>query len=771
MKKKILVLISILIGLDCHLIALPLNIASNAQVIASSELTEEFRAENVIDGIIGISNKGEWACKGNTTSWGYVDFPWIQLMWGKPQAINKVVLYDRPNLEEHIAGGKLLFSDGSIIWVNQIPNDGTAKAITFPSKTVEWIKFIVTDGDGKNLGLSEIEVFPAFSENSDYVSKVDPYIETNRGRYFFFITGARPFGMVGSAPLTRNKNQWGGGYNYNETEVLGIPQIHTWMISGIEIMPTSTEIDPTLGEKGWKSSFSHDDEIVQPGYHRIFLRNYKIWTEMTATDRVTFHRFCFTEGMDAQILINLGGYLGNSTMKAASVKKVNDREIEGYFNSTDRFWGGPKNVEVFFIAQFDEPFKQLDGWKGTKRYHNISEISGDSTGVSAIYSMHPGDKLQMKIAVSYTSIENARKNLEIECPAWNFDEVRHNSQLTWNEMLGKIKVEGGVPEQQIKFYTDLWHVLLGRQKIDDINGYYPDRTSGRREGNFTDAIFKIRQLPLDANGNPKYHMYNSDAFWGTQWNLNILWGLAWPEILDDMSASMIQYAENGYLLPRGPCGGGYSYIMTNCPTTNMIVSAYMRNLLTKKDAFLTYQIIRQNHLPGGMLGNKEEVEFYTRHGYWPDNAGITVEAAFEDYAVAQMAQKMGRKKDYQFFLKRSSGWKKLFDPQEKLLFPKDRKGNFIHKDPLSGVGWVEANSWQATCAVSHDIPGLAKLMGGNDTLCKKLNYAFEMSEANDFVFSYSEGYINYANQPSCANAHVFNYAGKPWLSQYWVRKV
>ena len=113
----------------------------------------------------------------------------------------------------------------------------------------------------------------------------------------------------------------------------------------------------------------------------------------------------------------------------------------------------------------------------------------------------------------------------------------------------------------------------------------------------------------------------------------------------------------------------------------------------------------------------------------------------------------------------------MFDPQEKLLFPKDRKGNFIHKDPLSGVGWVEANSWQATCAVSHDIPGLAKLMGGNDTLCKKLNYAFEMSEANDFVFSYSEGYINYANQPSCANAHVFNYAGKPWLSQYWVRKV
>lgn len=771
MKEKIFVLVCILFLCNYPMMARPLNIATKAKVTVSSELDGAFAAKNVNDGIIGIHNKGEWACEGSTTSWGYVYFPWVQLTWEHPQTINKVVLYDRPTLDEHIAGGKLLFSDGSTLWVNQIPNDGMAKAVTFDPKTVEWIKFIVTDGKGKDLGFSEIEVYPAFSPTSDYISKVDPYIETNRGRYIFFITGARPFGMVGSAPLTRNKNQWGGGYNYNETEVLGIPQIHTWMISGIEIMPTSTEIDPTLGEKGWKSSFSHDDEIVQPGYHRIFLRDYRIWAEMTATDRVTFHKFRFTQNMEAQILINLGGYLGNSTMKAASVKKINNREIEGSFNSTDRFWGGPKNVEVYFIAQFDQPFKRLDAWKGGKRYQSISEIAGDSSGVSAIYDMRAGDELQMKIAVSYTSIENARINMKEECAGWEFDNVFHESQLIWNEMLGRIKVEGGSPEQQIKFYTDLWHVLLGRQKIDDVNGYYPDRTTGKREGTFTEAIFKIRRVPLNEEGKPKYHMYNSDAFWLTQWNLNILWGLAWPEILDDMCASMIQYAENGYLLPRGPCGGGYSYIMTSCPTTNMIVSAYMKNLLTKKDAETAYRIIKQNHLPGGMLGSNDEIEFYTRNGYWPDNAGITVEAAFQDYAIAQMAQKMGRKKDYEFFLKRSSGWKKLFDPQQKLLFPKNRKGNFIHKDPFSGSGWVEANSWQATWSVSHDITGLAELMGGNDTLCSKLNYAFEMAQPSDFVFSYSDGYISYANQPGCSNAHVFNYAGKPWLSQYWVRKV
>jgi predicted alpha-1,2-mannosidase len=136
-----------------------------------------------------------------------------------------------------------------------------------------------------------------------------------------------------------------------------------------------------------------------------------------------------------------------------------------------------------------------------------------------------------------------------------------------------------------------------------------------------------------------------------------------------------------------------------------------------------------------------------------------------------MAGKLGKKKDYKFFMDRSAGWKKCFNPKWKLLFPKDENGNFLHDDPLSGRGWIEANAWQATWSVSHDIESLANLMGGKDTLCAKLNYAFEKAEPSDFVFAYNDGYVSYANQPGCSNAHVFNYAGKPWLSQYWVRKV
>ena len=761
----------LLLFLSLTLWAGPDNIAPQATVTVSTSLNKHFSPANAVDGIIGIDGKGEWACEGITTSWGYLRFPWIRLTWKEPRLINKVVLYDRPSPDEHIAGGQLHFSDGSKIWVNQIPNNGTAKAVSFPAKSVEWIEFIVTDGKGKDLGFSEIEVFPDFPQLDNYVSLVDPYIETNRGRYFFFITGARPFGMVGSAPMTRNKNQGGGGYNYNETEILGFPQIHTWMISGVEVMPTSSEIDPTSGQNGWKSTFSHDDEIVQPGYQRVYLRDHKTWVELTATDRVTFHRFRFTEDMKAQILINLGGYLGNSTMRDAAVRKVSDFEIEGSLNSTDRFWGGPKDVLVYFVAQFDKPMGELNGWTGKERFENITRISGDDMGVAALFDVETGDELQLKIAVSYTSVENARENLQAECQEWDFDAVRQDTRDIWNQLLGKIKVEGGSRDEQVKFYTDLWHVLIGRQKINDVNGSYPDRTTGEREGNFTNAVLKIKTLPKDENGRLKFHMYNTDALWLTQWNLNILWGLAWPDILDEMSASMVQYAENGYLLPRGPCGGGYSYIMTGCPATNMIVSAYMKGMLTKKDPMTAYQVIRQNHHPRGMLGNSDDIKFYSRNGFWPGNAGITVEAVFQDFAAAQMAKRLGKKSDYNYFMKRSEGWKKLYNPEQKLLFPRGSDGHFLHNDPLSGAGWVEANAWQATWAVSHDIAGLANLMGGNDTLCAMLHYAFEMAEPSDFVFAYNDGYVSYANQPGCSNAHVFSHAGKPWLTQYWVRKV
>lgn len=766
-----LLLTSLPLLMSAFCFAGPDNIAPAAKVTASSILNENFKAENATDGIIRISNQGEWACKGDTTDWGYIRFPWLQLDWSTPQKINRIVLSDRPALREHIGTCKITFSDGSVLWVNEIPNDGTGKEVKFETKTVEWVRFQVTDGTGKDLGFSEIEVYPSPEQFTDYVSLVDPYIETNRGRYFFFTTGGRPFGMVAAAPHTRNKNQNGGGYNYNESHILGFGQIHCWMLSGIEIMPAASTVDPTKGEPAWKSKFAHQEEVVQPGYQRVYLQDPKTWVELTSTDRVSFYRFTYTQNMKTQLLTNLGGYLGNSTMANADVKKVSNTEFEGSFSSINRYWGGPTDVKIFFVIQFDKPYDALNGWKGEEQVTNMSQLSGDSLGVAAVYNVKAGDAIQMKIGVSYTSIENARNNLVTECSGWNFDQVKDESKVIWNDWLGKIKVEGGTADQRVKFYTDLWHVLLGRHKINDVNGDYPDRTTGVRKGTFTDAVFKVKTLPKDADGNLRYNMYNSDAFWLTQWNLNILWGLAWPSVQDEMSASLIQYADNGNLLPRGPSGGGYSYIMTSNPASSLIVSTYMKGMLTKVNPQHAYEVIKRNQLPGGMLGSKEDINFYTRKGFWPGNAGITIEASFQDWGVAQMAYKLGKQKDYNFFYKRSQSWRNCFEPKSKLLFPKDKSGKFLHDDPLSGHGWVEANAWQGTWGVSHDIDHLAKLMGGYDTLTTKLNYAFEQAAPSDFVFAYNDGYVSYANQPGCSNAHVFNYARKPWLTQYWVRRV
>ena len=749
----------------------PNNIAATAVLSGSSVLNDQFAFNKVTDGVIGIDGIGEWACEGVTTDWGYIRLPWIQFDWKEPQLINKVVLFDRASLIEHIAGGKLIFSDGTSLMVNSIPNDGTGIAINFLPKNVSWVKFEVTDGKGSNLGFSEIEIYSAPNEKLDFVSRVDPYIETNRGRYFFFVTGSLPFGLTSAAPHTRNKNQFGGGYNYNEKEILGFGQLHDWMISGIEIMPTVNSVNPGLGEEAWKSSFNHDDEIVQPGYDRLFLQNHKIRVDQTVTERVSFYKFQYQQDAKARIIVNLGGFMANATMAAAEVRKVSDTEIEGSFSSIKRYWGGPNDVKIFFVIKFDKLFSQLNAWKGKNMIENIQLIQGDSLRISADYDLKKGDIVQMKIGLSYTTISNARNNLNQECKTWDFDSVKNDAQIIWNDWLGKINVKGGTSAQQVKFYTDLWHVLLGRHKTNDVSGDYPDRTTGSKIGNFTDAIFKIKTIPKDENGKLRFNMYNSDALWLSQWNLNILWGLAWPSLMDDFSASMIEYANNGYKLPRGPSGGGYSYIMTSCPTSNMIVSGIMKGIITKVDINHAYEVVKRNHLPGGMLGSDDEINFYTKNGYWANNAGISIEASFQDWGISQLALKLGKIEDYQFFINRANGWKSLFNKELGLILPKNEKGTFIHQDPLSGEGWVEANAWQATWGLSHAIPEMVKLMGGKENFTNKLNYAFQQSKSKDFVYGYTNGYVSYANQPGCSNAHVFSYAGKPWLTQYWVRRV
>jgi hypothetical protein len=336
------------------------NVSPLAQITASSEFSATYAATQVQDQIIALRDLGEWACQGRTEFWGGIHYPWIQLTWPTPQTIDRVVLYDRPSLEEHTAGGTLHFSDGSKIRVFAIPNNGTAKAVVFAPKTVSWVRFEVTDGLGKNLGLSEIEVFSHLPPENDFVAWVDPTIETTRGRWFFCVPGSRPFGLVSAAPYTRNKNQWGGGYNYNSTEILGFSQVHCWIMSGVNLMPTVGDLNPCAGEQGWKSSFSHDSEIIEPGYQRLFLDRYGLWVEMTCTDRVALYRITPTEDVESNVLLSLGGWLGSVSMIGAEVEPRSHSRLVGSVGTTGRLWGGPEFTRVFFVIDFDRPYSQLD---------------------------------------------------------------------------------------------------------------------------------------------------------------------------------------------------------------------------------------------------------------------------------------------------------------------------------------------------------------------------------------------------------------------------
>jgi predicted alpha-1,2-mannosidase len=589
----------------------------------------------------------------------------------------------------------------------------------------------------------------------DYASMVNPWIETNKGRWFFCTPAAMPFGMVKLVPHSKNQDQGGGGYNYGVPTALGFCHVHGWMSTGLEIMPTTGgNFSVTSGEDGWKSTYSHTTEVITPGYHKLHLDKYNLDVELTATNRVGFHRYTFNQNGKADIIINLGGQAGPATMRNGSLTRISPTEIEGYYDRTNGIWGGPTSVRTFFVIVLNTP---------TSRLTTYSNSYGTS-GYLTFDAVTPGEVVLMKVALSFTNIANARNNLQKELNHWNFDSVKTASHNEWNRLLGKIQVSGGTQNQRVKFYTDLWHVLLGRDMIEDVNGNYPDYTNGHG-GN--DNVLKVRTVPLDTGGKPKFHIYNSDAFWLTQWNLNTLWGLAWPAILDDFANALLEMGKVGGAMDRGPNLGGYSYIMTCAPASMLVAAAYQKGAYTF-DPMAAFQQIKKDQSVGGI----ESIDnFYLTNGWLAGRAGETVEANFEDWCAAQMAKKLGLQADYTEFMRRSRGWQNLYHPTLKFLFPKNANGSWATTDPLSGQGWIEANAWQATWFTSHDVYKLVTLMGGSDAYCAKLNSAFEQAAPQSFVYGYSGGTVSYANQPGCSNAHLFNYAGKPWLTQYWVRQV
>ncbi|WP_343532726.1 GH92 family glycosyl hydrolase [Flavobacterium mesophilum] len=619
-----------------------------------------------------------------------------------------------------------------------------------------------------------------YLQKNQLVDKVYPLLDTENSRWFYFSSASRPFGMVNLSPDTEIKGDWGCGYKFSTDTIKGFSHVHEWQLSGISLMPVVVNKENSKRIfKDFYSKFSHETEKITPGYHSLVLDRYQITAELTSTKRVGFHRYTFPVKAQKAILFNLNTVLGPCENTDGILEKNNDNELSGSLILSTNF-RRPKPLKVFFKVKINAP---------------IASVVKDATTGNYLINLGDFDKnVLMKVGVSYTSVQNASINIDEELPHWDFDKVVESSREEWNNLLGRIKIEGGSETDQRRFYTDLWHALQGRKMINDANGAYPDNTGEK---------FRVGQLPLDQNGKPKYNQFNSDSFWGAQWTINSLWGLAYPEIMEDFVHSLMQYYKDGGMIPRGPSGGNDTYVMTGASTTPFMVTAIQKGIV-KDDLESIYVALKKNHMLNGIMGkagyeHKTNIggglKYYLEKGFVPyplpegnfgshqDGASLTLEYAYEDWTLAQLAKKLNHQEDYNYFLKRSKNYQNVFDKTIGWMRPKNVDGKWLANYDIYKYenGFIEANGAQATWFVPHNISDLAKLMGGNEKAVEKLNSQFETAKKLKFTSGtsheaelhpeYSRIPINFGNQPSIQTSFIFNKLGRPDLTQSWTRDV
>ena len=508
---------------------------------------------------------------------------------------------------------------------------------------------------------------------------------------------------------------------------------------------------------------------------------------MTATKRVGFHRYTFPETKLAHLIIDLGHKQGESSdVTDAFGKIVNGNEIEGYVETYPEYvkFGDPgKRVKMYFIARLSKQPLETGAFVDSVQQTGVSETKGIGNGLFLNFEMKKDEVLEIVTGLSYTSIENARFNLQTEAEGKTFDAVYQAAKEVWNEKLGRIKAEGGDSTDRVKFYTGLYHALLGRGISSDVNGQYP----------IVDG--SIGQIPLDDKGEPKHNHYNTDGIWGGFWNHSQLWALAYPEYFKEYIQSNIDFYKNRGWLHDGEAAGTY----TNGVQTNfqglLIASAYNCGI-RDFEVQTGYEASVKNELEyhGRNLGNgKYDLNYFVKNGYvpykdtvlangWVFNFGSshTLEYAFSSFAVAQMAKALGNDSDYEKLMKQATYYKNLFDPETKYIRPKKEDGKFIEKfDPMKAWdGFQEGNAFQYTWYVPHDVAGLIQLMG-KEEFNRRLGEMFDNARKSRFgggsdeinSFSGIEKQYNHGNQPCLHDSWLFNYSGQPWLTQKWTRAI
>lgn len=636
------------------------------------------------------------------------------------------------------------------------------------------------------------------SSTKALVDYVDPNIGTAHCRWFFYTPAAIPFGMAKLAPSTDahlgNPGGWQAvGYDFRHTSIEGFANFHEFQVGGVVFAPTVGELQTVPGELenpdgGYRSRFDKKDEVAAPGYYSVLLKDYGVKAELTAMKRVGFHRYTYPKTEQANLIFDIGNKQGESgEVKDAEVQYFEDGRVEGYVITSPVYvniYQKGADVRMYFSAVLNKKPVQVGTFVKDVVNPSKHQEKGPGAGLYMTFSTEEQEAVEVKVGLSYTSIENARFNRETEAADVTFDQAKKNATDVWNESLSRIYVEGGKETDKVKFYTGLFHALLGRGLASDANGYYPKNNG------------TVGRIALDEEGNPVHQHYNTDAIWGGFWNLTQLWSLAYPEYYSDwIKSQLLVYQDTGWLGDGIACSKYVSGVGTNF-TSLAIAAAYncgIRDFDVKQgyEAALKNEVEWRGRLEGA---GKMDVRQFVERGYSPyekrfdmvtreEGSGFgashTMEYSFSSFAVSQFAKHLGKEDDYKLLSNLSNGWKNLYDPETRLIRPKDTKGNFLEDfNPLAPwKGFQEGNAVQYTFYVPHQIDELVDLVG-QETFNNRLDSIFLLSQKNIFgggkevdAFAGLKTVYNHGNQPNLHISWLFNFSGKPYLSQKWVRAI
>ena len=567
-----------------------------------------------------------------------------------------------------------------------------------------------------------------------------------------------PFGMVQLSPDTREAPDWAqaSGYDYNDSIIYGFS--HT-RLSGTG---ASDFIDillfPTISDKR-KSTFTHQHEQARPGYYQVLLKDEKIQAELTASVHVGVHRYTCSDGdqlklwLDLDHSANKGSW--NRRIIHSQLRMVSPTVVEGYRIIT----GWAKLRKIYFHLEFSQPILSNQLYDGNRMYENTPVINGTELRGLFCFDKKWNKELICKVALSPVSIENARLNMATEVPGWDFEYIARAAETSWEKELKKIIIQGTDLQKKI-FYTALYHTMVQPNTMSDVNGEYMA------------SDYVTRSV---AKGEVHYSTF---SLWDTFRAAHPLYTLIHTHRIPDFVKSMMrQYDYYGYL-PVWQLWGQDNYCMIGNHSIPVIVDAVLKGV-AGVDEEKAYEAVFNSSI---VSHPNSPFEVWEKYGYMPENiqtqsVSITLEQAFDDWCVAQLAKRLGKEKDYNHFMKRSAFYRNLFNSKTGFFQPKNDKGEWIEPfDPYKygangGYPFTEGNAWQYFWYVPQNIPDLISLTGGNKAFVAKLDTFFTVSYQSGALNDNASGFVGqyaHGNEPSHHVAYLYACAGEPWKTQKYV---